>query len=117
MGKFFRLRRSSLRSKISFIAILGFAVAALVMSINPGTTFGADPTFNSPIPVAGGNHIYFDMNLRIRPTDSRVFIIGAKGNYVVLSFNDPNNPTSPPGFQDIKYDNSDYALKYPNIAF
>lgn len=116
MGKFFRLHRSSLRSKISYVVVLGFAIAALVLSINPGTTFGADPTFNSPVSVAP-NHLYYDMNLRIRPTDGRAFIIGAKGDSVGLSANDPNNPTNPPGYQNIKFDNADYAVKYPNIAF
>lgn len=115
MGNIFRLHRSGLRRKISYISVLGFTVVALVLSINVGITYSADPTFISPVPVAGGNQLYYDMNLKIRPTDGRAFIIGNKGSGIFLSVTDPNNPNNQLSVDNVA--NGNNGALYPTLAF
>ncbi|MDB5082273.1 MAG: hypothetical protein JWP00_4197 [Chloroflexi bacterium] len=119
MGKVFRLRHPGLRSKFFYLAILTLFITALI-GANVGTSLGAGvlspaaataPVFSSPVNVAGGNTLYKDMNLRIRPTDGVGFIIGSKTNYVGLSVT-----SNPNGFFDIN--NGDLnATKHTALAF
>lgn len=109
MSRLLGQRRFSLRSKAGFILMLGLVAAALT-ALGIGTSLAA-PLFSAPVNVAGGGRLYYDMSIRVRPTDNRSFIIGAKVAYIGIS------PTDNPNAFDNINDWGDNSFQYPGLAF
>jgi hypothetical protein len=85
-------------------------MAALVLNFFPAQTAQAG-NFTSPVPVAGGNQLYYDMNVRVRPTDGLAFISGAKSKIMLSASSHPAD------MYDINDSGTTPGSQWPSMTF